>query len=94
MGLDVGVVDIEYLERPLDPIYSFLYELAGDPFPDGWGGAWEDNSILETTRRQMLKKARAYAKKTSLSKDDTDALVKWVRKLPWDGDTIMLHFGW
>ena len=31
MGLDIGVVNIEYLERPAQPIYGFLQALMADP---------------------------------------------------------------
>lgn len=94
MGLDIGVVKIDYLDRPPKHIYEFMKSLAEDPFPDGWGGVWEGNSMLEMTRRQMRAKARAYAREESLSVEEVDGLVKWIRKLPWDGDTIMLHLGW
>ena len=30
MGLDVGVVTVQYLERPRQPVYGFLGHMAGD----------------------------------------------------------------
>lgn len=94
MGLDIGIVRIEYLNRPMEPIYSFLSELAMDAGCDSWGGFWEGNAFVELMRRAMLSKARAYSRKQSLPKDDLDKLIAWVKGLPWDGNTIMLHLNW
>lgn len=98
MGLDVGVVSISYLERPAQPIYDFLQELADDAAVNAgaeyWGGTWDSNALTELERRKMLAKARQFAKEEALLKSDTDKLTKWVRSLPWDGNTIMLHFNW
>jgi len=94
MGLDVGVVKIEYLSRPAEPMYDFLWRLAEDAGGADWGGSWQDNSFVEMTRRRMLSKARTYAREKDLPQEDTDRLVAWVRGLPWDGDTVMLHLNW
>ena len=93
MGLDVGVVNIKYLERPGQPIYDFLWQVA-EPDPGNWGNSWEGNAFLETTRRRMLTKARKYIKDNGLAQDDTDKVISWVRGLPWVGGTVMLHLGW
>ena len=94
MGIDVGVVKISYLERPEEPVYSFLWWLAERAGHDGWGGGWGENSFLETDRRRLLSKARGYARKQGMSQDDLAQLLSWVRELPWDGNVIMLHFNW
>ena len=94
MGVDVGVVRINYLQRPREPTYSFLYELAGDNYCDFWGGGWEGNAFLEITRRRMLSKARSYAKRKALPEEDLEKVIWWVKGLPWDGDTVMLHLNW
>lgn len=94
MGIDVGIVKINYLERPPRPIYDFLWNLAEDFDHDTWGGSWEGNAFLEIMRRRMLSKARAYVKGKGLSQEDSDKLKAWVRGLPWDGDTVMLHLNW
>jgi hypothetical protein len=94
MGIDVGVVRISYLNRPAEPTYNFLWWLAGRAGHGEWGGGWCENAFLETDRRRLLSKARAYARQQSMSQDDLAQLLSWVRELPWDGDTIMLHFNW
>ena len=93
MGLDVGVVNIKYLERPDQPIYDFLGQLA-EYDPENWGEVWEGNSIMETTRRWMLAKAREYIENNSLTRDEATTIISWINSLPWQGDTIMLHLGW
>jgi hypothetical protein len=94
MGIDVGVVRISYLDRPAEPTYGFLGWLATHAGHDGWGGGWCENAFLETERRRLLSKARTYAREQSMSQDDLGQLLSWVRQLPWDGNTIMLHFNW
>jgi hypothetical protein len=94
MGLDVGVVKVAYLDRPPEPIYEFLRKLAYEAGEGSWGGAWEGNAFVEYYRAAMLSKARGYARKQHLTKDESDKLLDWVRGLPWDGNTVMLHLNW
>jgi hypothetical protein len=56
MGIDVGVVKVAYLDRPQEPIYEFLRELAFDAGDNSWGGAWEGNAFVEYYRIAMLSK--------------------------------------
>ena len=94
MGIHVGVVKVEYLERPKEPIYGFLSTLLEGVGCEDWGGSWDGNAIREISRRRMLAKARVYARRQSLTQADYEKVVAWVKGLPWDGDTIMLHLDW
>jgi len=94
MGIDVGVVRIDYLARPREPVYHFLYDLAERRCGDSWGGGWNGNTFVEMTKRRMLSMARAYAKRKSLTSMELEEVVSWVKALAWDGDTIMLHLNW
>lgn len=94
MGLDVGVVKIEYLSRPREPVYGFLWQLAEEAGNETWGGSWVGNAFVECHRRRTISKARRYARERKLSQQDTDDLIAWVRGMPWDGNTIMLHLDW
>jgi hypothetical protein len=94
MGIDVGVVRISYLQRPGQPTYNFLWWLATHAGYDGWGGGWDENAFIEIERRQLLSNARAYAQQGGISPYDLQQLLSWVRGLPWDDNTIMLHFNW
>jgi hypothetical protein len=95
MGLDVGVVKTAYLEYPGQPVYDFLWELADRAgLDDTWGHAWEGAAVVELLRDQMESKARAFARKQNLGQEDSHKLLSWVRGLPWDGNTVMLHLSW
>jgi hypothetical protein len=94
MGLDVGVVKISYLERPSDPVYDFLWELAAGTCKENWGGGWEGNAFVELIRESMLSQMAEYVRIKNLSHDDSDKIKAWANSLPWDGDTIMLHLNW
>ena len=61
MGLDVGVVTIEYMPDPPPPAYDFLYDMLLKPYTgidegyddDDWGGGWNDNGIYEFKRENL-----------------------------------------
>ncbi len=74
MGLEVGVVNIKYLERPEQPIYDFLWHVA-EKNMENWGEVWEGNAILETTKPWMLANARKYIRNNGLAQDDADNVV-------------------
>jgi hypothetical protein len=94
MGIDVGVVKISYLDRPGEPTYGFLWWLAARGGWDGWGGGWDENAFVEIESKQLLSKARAYAREQSMEHEELEQLLAWVRGLPWDDSAIMLHFNW
>jgi len=94
VGLDIGVVRVSYLERPSQPVYDFLWNLASTVCGADWGGSWEGNAFVEFTRRHLLSKARRYAREQKLLEDDFAKLLDWIRDLPWDGNTIMLRLYW
>ncbi len=94
MALDIGVVTIRYLERPVGPVREFLFELAGGDLDEGWSGGWDGNVFLEMIREDLERKARDYASGQGLSQDDAKELLGWVRGLPWERDDIMLHLNW
>ena len=94
MGLDIGVVNVTYLERPASPTYDFLRTLAQQSCQPGWGGGWEGNAFVEITQSDMLDRAATYGRQHRLSLGEAQALVDWIRGLPWDGESIMLHLNW
>ncbi len=97
MSLDVGVVQIEYLSQPRPPIYDFLFDLMLDPFSgapdedDTWGGGWDNNGWYEFSRVGLRTRASRWATSHNLEKHDRNALMKWIRNLPWQEDMVMLH---
>ncbi len=101
MGLDVGVVSIEYLERPAQLMYGFLQDLMADPdvgtefdpfdYVPGWGDGWEGNAFYEFDRDVLLRRADGWAVKKNLDAVERAMLLRWVDDLPYRGDAIMLH---
>ena len=94
MALDVGVVNIKYLENPWGPVRGFLFDLAGEDLDEGWIGGWDGNVFLQIIREDLERRATDYASKQGLSQTDADKLLGWVESLPWERDDIMLHLGW
>ena len=101
MGLDIGVVKIEYLERPGQPMYRFMQDLMANPgigtdmdlFDDDsvWEASDEGNAFYEIERDQLLRRADGWAVKNRIDAADRARLLQWVDDLPWRGDFIMLH---
>jgi hypothetical protein len=94
MGLDVGVVNITYLERPDEPIYDFLWAMASGQLGEDWGGGWEGNALVEYERENLIEKATEWADGQGLEAQERTQLLQWVDELPWDGDAVMLHLNW
>ena len=94
MGLDVGVVKIAYLERPGEPTYNFLRDLAAGELDEDWGGGWDGNAFVEYRREQLTAQAIQWVLRRNLGDNERDTLRRWIDDLPWDGDTIMLHLNW
>jgi hypothetical protein len=94
MGLDVGVVNITYLERPDEPIYDFLWAIAEGGVDEDWGGGWLGNALVEYERESLIEKAAEWADGRGLEAQQRAQLFDWLEALPWHGDTVMLHLNW
>ena len=94
MGLDVGVVNITYLERPDEPIYEFLWAMASGQLGEDWGGGWEGNALVEYHRESLTAKANQWADGEGLESQQRTQLLQWIEELPWRGNDIMLHLDW
>ena len=104
MGLDIGVVSIDYLDTPGQPMYRFMGELMADPYVglgdaldyDDWhwdGGGNGESAFYEFTRDGLINRANGWATAQNLSSAELETLVNWIGNLPYRGDTIMLHLG-
>ena len=101
MGLDVGVVTIDYLERAVEPVYEFLNALldeasAGleteqdDEFV--WDASWSGNGLVEFDQAYLERRTTQWAINNSLGDMEQASLADWVTSLPWrDDGIIMLH---
>lgn len=101
MSLSIGVVNIEYLPQPPEPMYGFMKALMLDPNigtdMDLWADVqpWDvgdgENEFYEIERDELLRRADGWAVKKSIDAADRARLLQWVDDLPWRDDFIMLH---
>lgn len=99
MGLDVGVVSIEYLAQPGPPVHDFLLDLMLNPFCDRddesetWGYIGSNNALYEFDRTTLRKRANTWANSQDFGPSEKANLCRWIRNLPWKDDHITLHLG-
>ena len=94
MGVDVGVVNITYLDRPKEPIYHFLWIIAQGGFDEDWGGGWSGNTFAEFKRESLTEGATRWADDKGLTPQERIDLFRWIEELPWTNNHIMLHLNW
>ena len=91
MGLDVGVVDIEYLERPRAAVYRFLCHLAENAWEADWCGGTGEETFVQYVRDTLLEQANEFASRDAPTESERDGIRAWIDGLPWKDDVIMLH---
>ena len=96
MGLDVGVIPspIKYLGRPENDVYDFVWHLNLHADDGNWNVYSAGNTIVEYERENLERQMEEYIDATDLTRETTSKIRSWVHALPWDGNHIMLHFGW
>ena len=94
MGLDVGVVRIDYGHAPRGPAYGFAWYLVHNNHEADWGFSRCENVLSEYTRGNMLARVDDYVEKENLRPNDKTLILNWVYGLAWNEDTVMLHLGW
>lgn len=97
MALDVGVVQIDYSQaHPSGAAYRYAWELM--TYDELDGDCWKVSSggqvFIELGYEAMANHAMAYIESKSLTPSEAHQVMRWVRSLPWRGQTIMLHLGW
>ena len=94
MGLDVGVVRIEYLRQPGSAAYHFAWHLAREWDDECWQVSSGANVFIELGYDHVVERAARYIESKGLGASDAHQVMRWVRGLPWRGDVVMLHLGW
>ena len=94
MGLDVGAVQIDYMDRPSGAAYRFAWHLAGHCDDDAWQVFSGANVFTEYEHDHLLSVANDYIESEKLSVAQAAEVIVWVRGLPWRNGTVMLHLGW
>lgn len=93
MGLDIGIISIRYLSRPMGRAYDFAQELALQSLWDGYMSG-QGNSWAPFTRDGVMAHLETFSTKHGLSSQEQTEVREWVESLPWEGDLIELHFNW
>jgi len=83
MGLDIGVISINFLSCPEGRAYEFAWELAEEASVNGYMYG-EGNSWGGFTQRQVLGALDDFARRKGLDDVDKAQVLAWVRSLPWD----------
>ena len=93
MGLDIGMMSIQALERPRGTSYQFAWELAHEASVYGTMSG-DGNSLGYFTKPEVRRLLDEFAEQQTLTPDQTAEVWTWVESLPWDGDDLELHFNW
>lgn len=89
MGIDYGVMQVQWKPRPGDPIYDFLWTLAEH------AECTSSGSVYGCFQRKEVEDiAASYAKAKALTPEGEQAILNWIEALPWDEDYITLTFNW
>jgi hypothetical protein len=84
MGLDIGIINIRYLDRPEGEAYEFAWELAiaasGSGYMYGEGNNW-----APFTQRRVLRMLEEFAEARGLDQSGRTQILQWLQSLPWDG---------
>ena len=94
MGLDVGVVRIEYLDRPDKPTYDFVDSLYKNADELEWSVIDDGQVFVQTSRETLMERASAFASENSVAQSDVEGIQRWIESLPWRGSMLMLHLSW
>ena len=93
MGLDIGIISITYLDRPLGRAYDFAQELAQQTIWDGYMSG-NGNSWGPFTRDGVMKRLEEFSIEHSLSTQEQAEVREWVESLPWNDGSLDFHFSW
>ena len=84
MGLDIGIMEVKYLERPGGVVYDFAWHLAQEGADDAYMFG-EGNSWIPFTQRQVLRMLDEFTREHGLSPQERLEIRSWLASLPWIG---------
>ena len=83
MGLNIGIIKIQYLPRPHGQVYRFAWELAVEASAGGYMHG-EGNDWGAFSQRQVLRMLDEFAGRKQLDAPARTEIIDWLRSLPWD----------
>lgn len=84
MGLDIGIMKVEYVERPGGVVYDFAWHLAQEAADDAYMSG-EGNSWIPFTQRQVLRMLDGFTRERGLAPTERLEVRSWLASLPWIG---------
>lgn len=95
MAMDVGAVRIDYsVSPPTDLVERYTRELKEFDEEECWRVASGGHVFLDIEYDTMVRHATEYITAERLEPADTQQIMDWVEGLPWQRETVILHFGW
>lgn len=95
MAMDVGAVTIDYsVSPPTDLVERYTRELKEFDEGECWRVASDGHVFLDIEYDTMVRHATEYITAEQLEPEDTQQIMDWVEGLPWQRETVILHFGW
>ena len=95
MAMDVGAVTIDYsVSPPTDLVERYARELKEYGEGECWRVASDGHVFLDIEYDMMVRHAASYTSSEGLSLVEAQQISNWVEGLPWQRETIILHFGW
>ena len=93
MGLDIGIINIQYLDRPSGHAYRFMWDLAVEA--SAWGYMHgEGNNWGYFEKCQVARLLLDFSLSNALTRLERREVWAWVQSLPWEDNEIELHFNW
>lgn len=84
MGLDISVLKVAVLDRPVGNAYEFAQDMAAEGALTAWATG-EGHSWIPFTQRQTLRLLDAFTEGRSLSASERLTIRDWLAALPWEG---------
>ncbi len=93
--MDVGAVTFDYSVSPPTPLVEqYARELKEYGEGECWRVASNGHVFLDIEYDMMVRHAATYISSERLAPREAQQIMDWVEGLPWQRDSVILHFGW
>ena len=92
MGLDVGTVRFDYSHPPKGACVKFAWYLAHNYDDADWGLAEGGNTLSQHLPETLERLAEEFAESEGMRREEREAVMGWVKALPYDNGAVTLHF--
>ncbi len=82
MGLNVGIINIEFIPRPRGHVYEFAQHIASIGAHDSYMSG-EGQSYIPFTQRRLLQMLDLFSQRRALTPQEQQEIHAWLKSLPW-----------